>query len=322
MTREVIKLGVKVFVDGQSGTTGLKIREILKKRRDIELLEIEEEKRKDPDRRREFLNSADIVILCLPDDAAKEAVSMVSNPATKIIDASTAHRVNPEWVYGLPEYDKLQRERIKNSKRVCVPGCHATGFIISIYPLIKNGVLAPDYPVIFHSITGYSGGGKKLIEMFEKNQDKPCWRASRHYSLTLTHKHLPEMQKYTGLLFPPIFTPVVGNFYNGMAIGIPLFSRMLNKRLKVNEIREILSDYYKDEFFVRVPFLENEVLLEGYFDPTACNGTNFLEIFVFGNDEQIFLLTRFDNLGKGASGAAVQNLNIMCGFDENNVELF
>jgi N-acetyl-gamma-glutamyl-phosphate reductase len=307
---------VKVFIDGQSGTTGLKINERLAKRIDIELLKIEEEKKKDPKAKSEIINSSDIVILCLPDDAAKESVSLVKNPATKVIDTSTAHRVNPDWTYGLPEYEKDQREKIKNSKKVCVPGCHATGFILSLYPLVKNNIISPDYPVVAHSITGYSGGGKKLIEKFEKNQQQSAWRSSRHYALNLMHKHLPEMQKYTHLNHPPFFTPVVGNFYNGMAVGIALHKRLLNKGLNLNNIWEILASYYEGEYFVKVIKPEEISLEDGYFDPTACNETNFLEIFVFGNNEQFLILTRFDNLGKGASGAAIQNLNLLCNIDE------
>ena len=307
---------VKVFIDGQSGTTGLKINERLAKRSDIELLTIEEEKKKDPEVKSELINSSDIVILCLPDDAAKESVSLVKNPATKIIDASTAHRINPDWTYGLPEYDRDQRKKIQNSKRVCVPGCHATGFILSLYPLVKNNIVPTDYPVVAHSITGYSGGGKKLIEKFENNQDKIAWKSSRHYGLNLMHKHLPEMQKYTYLKYPPFFTPVVGNFYNGMALGIALQKRLLNKSLNLNNIWEILAAHYEGEYFVKVIKPEEISLEDGYFDPTACNETNFLEIFVFGNNEQLLLLTRLDNLGKGASGAAVQILNLLCNIDE------
>ncbi|MGC8765056.1 MAG: N-acetyl-gamma-glutamyl-phosphate reductase [Brevinematia bacterium] len=305
----------KVFVDGQSGTTGLKINERLTKRDDIELLEISEEKRKEPEEKNKFLNSADIVILCLPDEAARESVSLITNPSTKVIDASTVHRVDPEWVYGLPEYEKTQRERIQNSKRVCVPGCHATGFILSLYPLVKNGIVPTDYPVTVHSITGYSGGGKKLIERFESNQDRESWHSSRHYALNLKHKHLPEMQKYTGLYYPPLFTPVVGNFFKGMAVGIPLHKRLLKKKVDSNDIYEILSSHYENEFFVRVVEEKNSFEID-YFDPTACNDTNLAEIFIFGNEEQFLLLTRLDNLGKGASGAAIQNLNIMLGIDE------
>ncbi len=307
---------IKVFVDGQSGTTGLRINERLKKREDIELMEISEEKKKDLKEKKDFLNLADIVILCLPDDAAKESVSLISNPFTKVIDASTAHRVNPSWTYGLPEYEKNQREKIKNSKRVCVPGCHATGFILSIYPLIKNNIVPANYPVSSHSITGYSGGGKKLIERFEKNQDKISWHSSRHYALNLTHKHLPEMQYYSRLLYPPLFTPVVGNFFNGMAVGIPLHKRLLNKKVNLENLYEIISAHYENEIFVKVIKGDEKILEDGYFDPTVCNETNFLEIFIFGNNEQFLLLTRLDNLGKGASGAAIQNLNIMSGMEE------
>ncbi len=307
---------VKVFVDGQSGTTGLKIHERLSKRNDIELLVIPEEKKKDLSIKKEFLNSSDIVFLCLPDEAAKESVSLIENPNTVVIDASTAHRVNEDWAYGLIEYDKTQREKIKNSNRICVPGCHATGFILGLYPLVKNGIVSKDYPITAHSITGYSGGGKKLIEKFETNQDKISWKSTRHYALSLTHKHLPEMKKYTMLSNNPIFTPIVGNFYKGMAVGIPIHRRLLDKKVGLKDIYEILLKHYESEYFVKVYLGDDSLLEEGYFDPTACNETNNAEIFVFGNDEQFLILTRLDNLGKGASGAAIQIMNLKMNMDE------
>ncbi|MCX7821430.1 MAG: N-acetyl-gamma-glutamyl-phosphate reductase [Brevinematales bacterium] len=306
----------KIFVDGQSGTTGLKINERLNLRNDLEILSIPEEKKKDPQAKKDYLNSADIVFLCLPDEAAKESVTLISNPKTKVIDASTAHRVHPEWTYGLVEYEKNYREKIKNSKRICVPGCHATGFILALYPLVKKGIVPVNYPITAHSITGYSGGGKKLIEKFETNQDKISWKSTRHYALNLTHKHLPEMTKYTLLSETPIFTPIVGNFYNGMVIGIPLYKKLVSKNINLKDIYEVLSEHYANEPFVKVYEGNNEFLEEGYFDPTACNGTNMAEIFVFGNEEQFILLTRLDNLGKGASGAAIQIMNLLLDVNE------
>ncbi len=308
----------KIFVDGQSGTTGLKINERLNSRKDIEILSIPEENKKDPKIKKEFLNSADIVFLCLPDEAAKESISLIENKNTKVIDASTAHRTNPEWTYGLVEYEKSHREKIKNSKRICVPGCHATGFILGLYPLVKNKIVPDNYPITAHSITGYSGGGKKLIEKFETNQNKISWKSTRHYALTLTHKHLPEMTKYTLLKEKPIFTPIVGNFYNGMAVGIPLHKKLLSKSVNLKDIYEILSEHYENEIFIKVHEGKDELLEEGYFDPTACNETNNAEIFVFGNDEQFLILTRLDNLGKGASGAAIQIMNILINADEKS----
>lgn len=306
----------KVFVDGQSGTTGLKINERLNSRKDIEILAIPEENKKDPKIKKEFLNSADIVFLCLPDEAAKESVSLIENKTTKVIDASTAHRTHPEWTYGLVEYEKPHREKIKNSNRICVPGCHATGFILGLYPLVKNKIVPEDYPITAHSITGYSGGGKKLIEKFETNQNKISWKSTRHYALTLTHKHLPEMKKYAMLKENPLFTPIVGNFYNGMAVGIPIHRKLLSKNVNLKDIYEILSEHYENEYFIKVYEGNNELLEEGYFDPTACNETNNAEIFVFGNEEQFLILTRLDNLGKGASGAAIQIMNILTNTDE------
>ncbi|MGC8770223.1 MAG: N-acetyl-gamma-glutamyl-phosphate reductase [Brevinematia bacterium] len=308
----------KIFVDGQSGTTGLKINERLNSRKDIEILSIPEENKKDPKIKKEFLNSADIVFLCLPDEAAKESISLIENKNTKVIDASTAHRTNPEWTYGLVEYEKSHREKIKNSKRICVPGCHATGFILGLYPLVKNKIVPDNYPITAHSITGYSGGGKKLIEKFETNQNKISWKSTRHYALTLTHKHLPEMTKYTLLKEKPIFTPIVGNFYNGMAVGIPLHKKLLSKSVNLKDIYEVLSEHYENEIFIKVHEGKDELLEEGYFDPTACNETNNAEIFVFGNDEQFLILTRLDNLGKGASGAAIQIMNILINVDEKS----
>ena len=307
---------IKVFVDGQSGTTGLKINERLSQREDVDLLIIPEEKKKDLKIKKDYLNSADIVFLCLPDEAAKESVSLIENKKTKVIDASTAHRVDSKWIYGFPEYDKDQREKIRNSNRVCVPGCHATAFLLALYPLVKNNIISPDYPITAHSITGYSGGGKKLIEKFESNQDKIRWKSSRHYALSLVHKHLPEMQKYACLNFPPLFTPIVGNFFNGMAVGIPIFKRLLKKSCSLNNIFEILQNHYENEIFIKIFIGNNNLLEEGYFDPTACNETNNAEIFVFGNEENFLILTRIDNLGKGASGAAIQNMNILCKIEE------
>lgn len=311
----------KVFVDGHEGTTGLKINERLLRRKDIKLLKIEHKKRKDPDERAKFINEADIVFLCLPDDAAKESVSLVKNNKTKIIDASTAHRTNPDWVYGLPEINKIQRKKIRDSNRVSVPGCHATGFILAVYPLIKKGILQNDHPLVSYSLTGYSGGGKKMINIYEDiDHHKEELIAPRHYALTLSHKHIPEMQFVTGLKYPPLFLPIVGNFYNGMAVSIPLLTRSLNKMVSAQDINDILSEYYDGEVFINVIHMDaNEILLDnGFLNPVACNNTNMLDIFTFGNNEQIVLISRFDNLGKGASGAAVQNMNIMLGIDETS----
>ncbi len=307
----------KIFVDGQEGTTGLKIHEYLSLRSDVEVLKIDPEKRKDPAARAELINEADIVFLCLPDAAARESVSLVKNPKTRIIDTSTAFRTSDRWTYGLPELGEGQREKIRISERVANPGCHATGFILAVNPLVKKGILPVDYPVSCCSITGYSGGGRKLIERYETNAWKTDKRYPRHYSLGLNHKHLPEMQMFSGLKYPPLFTPVVADFYNGMIVSVPIVTRLLPKSITAENVREVLADYYEEEPFVKVmPFGDVSSFEDGYFTPEACNGTNRLEIFVFGNDERILVAARFDNLGKGASGAAIQNLNIMLGVDE------
>ncbi len=308
----------KIFVDGLEGTTGLKINERLSKRDDIEILKIDLDKRKDVEERKKFINEADIVFLCLPDDAAKEAISLVENSNTKVIDASTAHRTNPQWVYGLPELNKNQRELIKNSKRIAVPGCHATGFVLIVYPLVYKNIVSKDYPFTCTSLTGYSGGGKKMIEQYELNRtpnDK--YSIPRHYALKLNHKHLPEMQKITGLEYPPVFCPIVADFYNGMTVSVPVIKRMMNKKLTSKELQEFYKEYYEDEFFIRVMDYDSEKYLDnGFFIADQNKNTNFLDLFIFGNDEQALIVARFDNLGKGASGAAVQNMNILLGIEE------
>jgi len=299
----------KIFVDGQEGTTGLEINERLLKRNDVELLKIDPEKRKDAVERAKYLNEADIVFLCLPDDAARESVSFIHNPSTRVIDASTAHRTAGDWVYGIPELSAEHRENIGNAKRVSNPGCFATGFAMLIYPLVREGIIPVDYPVTCHSVTGYSGGGKTLIQRFnaEENAEKlnsPCF-----YALGLNHKHLPEMQKHSGLSQPPIFTPIVSKYYRGMVVAIPLHihtAKLLNS---------FYSDYYKGQPFVKVMPMDFETEW-GYLTAESCNNTNNIEILTFGNDTQTLLAARFDNLGKGASGAAIQNMNVMLGVDE------
>ena len=310
-------MAYRVYVDGQVGTTGLKIQDYLSQRPEIEVLKIDENKRWDKSERRRYLNEADLVFLCLPDDAAREAVSLIENKRTRVIDASTAHRTDKNWVYGLPELGIRQRERIRTALRVANPGCHATGFILIAYPLVHLGILPRDYPLFCSSITGYSGGGKKLISRYE-NSPKEQVASPRPYGLNLRHKHLLEMKEITGLEYPPVFQPVVADFYKGMAVSIPLVSRLLSKKQNAACIREVLAEYYSGEHFIKVMPYNAEGLLEGdgYFNPESCNGTNNVEIFVFGNDEQILIISRYDNLGKGASGAAVQNMNLMLGLDE------
>ncbi|WP_058485765.1 N-acetyl-gamma-glutamyl-phosphate reductase [Defluviitalea phaphyphila] len=310
----------KVFVDGQMGTTGLQIHERLAKHPNVELLHIDYDKRKDVKLKKKYLNEADIVFLCLPDEAAKESAKLVTNPKTKIIDPSVAHRTTDGWTYGMPELVKEQREKIRKSNRVTVPGCHATAFILSVAPLINEKIMPSDYPITVHSITGYSGGGKKLIQKYEKEEENnPYTKAPRPYALELNHKHLPEMTMYAGLKNDPIFIPIVSNYYKGLAVSIPIHNNLLNKKATGKEIALALAEYYKDERFVKVmPYQPMDLLFDGGFDITGCNDTNKCEIFVFGNDKKgsTLILTRLDNLGKGASGAAVQNMNIMLGIDE------
>lgn len=311
----------KIFVDGLTGTTGLKIHERLSLYSELEMITIDYEKRRDQGERARCLNEADLVFLCLPDDAAKEAVSLVTNPNTKIIDASTAYRTATDWTYGLPELSTSHKETIKESKRVSNPGCHATAFILSAYPLIKHQVMAPNYPVTCQSLTGYSGGGKALIDKYEQNDGKNDYtKAPRPYALTLNHKHLPEMTIHSGLEEAPIFLPILGNNYEGLAVMLSLHSKLLTKHMTAKNVHELLCEHYAGQKFVSVmPYADDSYLFDGAVDITACNDTNKAEIFVFGNDVKgsIVVMTRLDNLGKGASGAAIQNMNLMLGFEEN-----
>lgn len=308
----------KVFVDGQEGTTGLQIRDRLLGHGDVALIEIDPAKRKDTAERRRLLNEADIAFLCLPDAAAKESAALVTNDRTRLIDASTAHRTAPSWVYGLPELNKAQRAKIRSARRVANVGCHAAGFIVLIHPLVAAGVVPKDYPVTCHSITGYSGGGKKMIAVYEApERTRFPIGAPRYYALGMSHKHLPEMQKYGGLDFAPAFNPIVGDFYKGMTVTVPLARRLLAKKLSLKDVHDLLAAHYDGERFVKVmPFDSDAKLDDGYFDPLGSNDTNRNDIFVFGNDENMVLMSRLDNLGKGASGNAVQNMNLMLGLDE------
>ncbi|MDP4145263.1 MAG: N-acetyl-gamma-glutamyl-phosphate reductase [Bacillota bacterium] len=306
-----------VFVDGQHGTTGLKIHEYLSQHPNVDLLNIDFENRRDTETRKEFINNADIVFLCLPDNAAKEAVSLVENNHTKIIDSSTAHRTNDSWTYGIPELNKDQRNLINTAKKVSVPGCHATAATLALAPVVKGGIVPSDYPFSITSISGYSGAGKEAIAKYE-NPANSHLKVPRPYALGLNHKHLPEITKYSGLSFEPIFTPVICDYYKGLAVSIPIHTNKLLKYKTPEDICSFLSEYYDGEKFVKVmPFGDESLLVEGCLDITACNNTNNAEIFVFGNEEKILLMTRLDNLGKGASGAAVQNMNIMLGLKED-----
>jgi len=306
-----------VFIDGQHGTTGLKIRERLSIRQDIELIEIPEENRKDPYAKEKLLNEADFVFLCLPDDAARQSVSLIKNKAVCVIDGSTAHRIAEGWVYGLPELNKEQRSLIKNSQRITVPGCHATGFVAMLYPLVALGIVDRDYPVTCHTTAGYSGAGKAMIAEYKADNVPDYIKNPRPYSLALNHKHIPEMTKIVGLAQPPLFAPTVVNVYNGEIISIPLIVRHLKQKLAAADIRKVLADYYAGERFIKVmPYPADDHLKNGFMTFADCNDTNNLDIFVFGNADMILLSARFDNLGKGASGAAVQNMNIKLGIEE------
>lgn len=306
----------KVFIDGSAGTTGLQIFERLGKRDDIEIITLSDEMRKDTEARREAINASDVTFLCLPDAAAVEAVSLAGDKV-RIIDASTAHRTNPAWDYGFPELSAAHREAIAKSKRVANPGCYASGFISLVYPLVKAGVLPEDYPLTAHAVSGYSGGGKKMIAALEGADKSKEMYSPRQYALTQSHKHLPEMQKVCGLKYKPMFNPIVDDYYAGMVVSVPLVTRALGKAYSPADIHEILSAHYEGQRFVKVMELGGkDTLPDGFLAANTLEGTNDMQLFVFGSDEQILLCSRLDNLGKGASGAAVQNMNIMLGLDE------
>lgn len=301
-----------VYIDGKEGTTGLQIYDRIGARDDITLLLIDEDKRKDPVERQKLMNAADMVFLCLPDAAAREAVTLVTNPATRIIDASTAHRTSPGWDYGFAELSPRHRAAIQASRQVANPGCHASGFIAIVYPLVACGLLPPDALLSCHSITGYSGGGKKMIAQYEA-PDRPAELDSpRQYGLSQTHKHLPEMQKLCGLAYAPIFNPIVADFYKGMAVSVPLHSAWVGGR-SAEEVRQALAAHYEGQALVHVA---PEVVCDGMLASNPLAGTNEMELCVCGNAERMTVVARFDNLGKGASGAAVQNMNLMLGFAE------
>lgn len=302
----------KVFIDGEAGTTGLQIAARLNGRPDLEVIQIDEAKRKDLAARAAIMKKSDAVILCLPDDAARLAVSLVENPNTVIIDASTAHRVSPGWTYGFPEMDKGQRASIAASSRISNPGCYPTGFIALVRPLVVSGLLPSDWPVSVNAVSGYSGGGKAMISEFEDRQTEDNYRV---YGLGQTHKHPPEMKKHAGLSHVPMFMPAVGRFAQGMLIEVALPLWALPKKPKRAAIQSMLAGAYKGEAFVHVATLAEADAIKTL-GAEGCNDTNRLELYVFGNDDQARLVARLDNLGKGASGAAVQNLNIALGLDE------
>ena len=307
----------KVFIDGKAGTTGLRIFDRLSLRKDIEIMSLKEEERKDAECRRNALNSCDIAFLCLPDDAAREAVSMVTNKNVKILDTSTAHRTDADFAYGFPELSEKMHKNIKEMNKIAVPGCHASGFIALVYPLIESGVISAETYLTCHSITGYSGGGKKMIAQYEASDRDAELDAPREYGLSQQHKHLKEMRLITGLSRAPLFTPIVSDYYSGMVVTVPVQTRQLEKKVTPQQVWEMYSKHYEGAKLVEVkPLMSPEEQKKFFLASNTLSGQNKLEIFVFGNDEQILLAARLDNLGKGASGAAVQCLNIMMGIEE------
>ena len=306
----------KIFIDGQEGTTGLNIARRLAGRDDVQLIVIDDALRKDARERREKLLEADIAILCLPDEAARESVQLAAGSNTRILDASTAHRTMIGWAYGFPELSKNHRKGIQMGGKVTVPGCHASGFAAIVFPLIKAGVLPCDYPVVCHSVTGYSGGGKKMIAEYEAVDRSGLFDSPRLYALSQTHKHQPEMQAVCGLVEVPIFNPIVSDFYSGMVVSVPLHTRLLEGKPGKKAIYELLACHYHGEKLVQMLPLGAEETLSGFLPANELSGRDVMEILVSGNDERVLLAARFDNLGKGASGAAVQCLNLMLGADE------
>lgn len=308
---------VKVFIDGSEGTTGLRINERFAGRDDIEVMKIDPELRKDPEERRKMINASDYTFLCLPDAAAIEAVSLVNedNDHTVIIDASTAHRTNPDWAYGLPELSKEAFDKIANSKRIAVPGCYASGFIMMAYPLVKLGIIGSDYPVTITALSGYSGAGKKAIALYESEDKTNDLYAPREYALTQQHKHLREMKAITGLDKEPIFIPIVDDYYCGMIVNLPIHAELMKKKMTPDQLRDELAAYYKDQQFVRVCEYGKEAEYNGFLSANELAGKDYAQILVTGNDDRIMVTAMFDNLGKGASGAAVECLNVSMGVD-------
>ncbi|MGN0579821.1 MAG: N-acetyl-gamma-glutamyl-phosphate reductase [Ruminococcus sp.] len=310
-------MSVRVYIDGQEGTTGLKILERFEGRNDIEIIRISEEKRKDSAERARLINMSDYTFLCLPDAASVEAVSFVDNDRVRIIDASTAHRTNPQWAYGFPELSHEHREKIRTSNRVAVPGCYASGFNSIVYPLVKHGIIPEDYPVFAYATSGYSGAGKNAIAVYE-GEDKPYeFNSPRQYALSQQHKHLPEMQKIPGLKYKPMFNPMVCDYFSGMVVSVPIQTRTLKDTVTAEQVHGMFAEHYRDAKMIEVmPLMSADEQKAFFLASNTLSGVNKMQIFVFGNDEQILLCSRLDNLGKGASGAAVQCLNIMMGIDE------
>ncbi len=306
----------KIYIEGSEGTTGLRIFERFQGRDDIELLKIDPELRKDPAERKKMINMSDITFLCLPDAASIESVGLVENENVTIIDASTAHRTNEGWAYGFPELSKEHREKIKNSKRIAVPGCYATGFISLVYPLTKGGLLPSSAPVSSFGISGYSGAGKKVIAVYEDENREKMYDAPREYALSQNHKHLKEMKKIAGLDKEPLFSPIIADYYSGMVVSVPLYADYFTKKMDLATLHAYFTEYYKDEKFIRVMPLGAEEETANMLPGNECSGWDGLRIYVTGNDERFVISSQFDNLGKGASGAAVQCMNILLDVDE------
>ncbi|MBQ7401212.1 MAG: N-acetyl-gamma-glutamyl-phosphate reductase [Lentisphaeria bacterium] len=301
----------KIFIDGRAGTTGLRIYERLAERPDIELLILSDEDRKNTGKRREMLNSCDIAFLCLPDDAARESVSLISNPDVAVLDTSTAHRTEPGWTYGFPELDPASADKVKSAKRIAVPGCHASGFIARVRPLVAAGLISPDLRLTCHSITGYSGGGKKMIAEYDDPNRPVLFDAPRQYGITQQHKHLKEMVKISGISTAPVFCPIVSDFYSGMEVTVPLFKEDLLNGATVADVREVFRKLYTGPI---VTYAEN-ASEGGLLAANAFSGKDTMQVTVEGNEDRILLIARYDNLGKGASGAAVECMNMVMGAD-------
>ncbi len=306
----------KVFIDGSEGTTGLRIDERFQERNDVEILKIDSEKRKDSEERKKLINASDVTFLCLPDEAARESVSLVENENVCIIDTSTAHRTEAGWAYGFPELSPEHRERIRGGKRIAVPGCYASGFISLVYPMIAGGILPKDYPVSSFALSGYSGAGKKAIAAYE-GADRPReYSSGREYALAQQHKHLKEMQKVTGLARMPLFSPIIDDYYSGMVVSVPLYAELLNKRHTPDALREFFQEYYSEEPFMQVSGAEDQVAASGFIAGNGLSGWDGMKIYVTGNEDRMVLSAQFDNLGKGASGAAIQCMNLVLGCGE------
>ena len=305
----------KVFIDGSEGTTGLRINERFAKRDDIEVLGIDPELRKDPAERKKLINASDYTFLCLPDVAARESVSLVENPDTVVIDASTAHRTDSGWAYGLPELSEEHRKKIRTSKRIAVPGCYASGFVMLAYPLVSKGILPADYPFVIPAVSGYSGAGRKAIALYEADDKASDLYAPRQYALTQMHKHLPEMKVITGITREPIFIPSVDDYYCGMIVNLPIHTHLMDKKMSPEELRDVLADHYEGQEFIRVKEYGAESETNGFLAANCLAGADYAEIYVTGNEARITVMAVFDNLGKGASGAAVECMNISMGLD-------